>query len=265
MGTVDHNNNLYGKVGDLVYYKLDKKNVVRKIGKVDKDRYKLDKSFEGMRNNMSEFGAASMIGKVLRDGFAPYSKEFGDPIISGRLNRVFRNIIGEGKGEPGKRSFSISQHGELLKGFKFNPEKSFGSIFYEKGSTITTQKDRTCVVWEIPTYNPKDYIRKPRSATHFRLLFNGVLLSDYDFDVKTKKYLPVEGIQNGDAVGVSSDLIALNTNTTAPMELMLELDATQLPDSTAVVVATGIVFYKHEQGTYYELANSKCMEVIEVF
>jgi hypothetical protein len=70
---------IYGKVGDLVYYQLNGKEVSRRIGKISPSRYENDRSFSKMRANMSEFVAASMIGKVLRSGFTSYFKECGGP------------------------------------------------------------------------------------------------------------------------------------------------------------------------------------------
>ena len=96
-----------GKVGDLVYYQLNGKEVSRRIGKISLSRYENDRSFSKMRANMSEFGAASMIGKVLRSGFTSYLKKCGDPYVSGRLNAVISKVISVGNGIRGKRSFEL--------------------------------------------------------------------------------------------------------------------------------------------------------------
>ncbi|HCQ16692.1 MAG TPA: hypothetical protein DIU20_10535, partial [Cryomorphaceae bacterium] len=74
-----------GKMGDMVYYHLNGRYVSRRIGKIDKKRFREEAVFEDMRRQQSEFGLASQYGKVIRAGLGPYYRLFSGPECSGRL------------------------------------------------------------------------------------------------------------------------------------------------------------------------------------
>lgn len=266
MGRVRHNNKLYGKVGDMVYYKLDGQDVVRHIGKVSKKRYEEDEAFAEMRNNMSEFGATAMINKVLRTGFGANVDEYRDATVIGRLNGVMRQLFNFGQGERGKRSFELSKHGELLKGFRFHKERSLASIFKAPEQSLTINKKRNEVSWHIDALDPKHSINIPKFATHFQLRLVGVILSDYQFKSKSKQYEPIHTKYNSKLFETSSNIINLKSAKTDELLLILNLTESKgIPKHTGLVVACGIVFYQCNNEHYYELAANKCMEIVEVF
>jgi len=112
-----------GKLSDLVFYELDGKVIVRFIGKVSKHRYKNSPSFAALRDNQSEFGLSSQLGRVLRQSMRPYIQLWKMHNSSGLLTGAFRKAIQTGKGDRGKRSFEVSDL-SFLDGVGLDPEKA---------------------------------------------------------------------------------------------------------------------------------------------
>ncbi|HAD97840.1 MAG TPA: hypothetical protein DCG19_10570 [Cryomorphaceae bacterium] len=111
-----------GKMGDMVYYHLNGRYVSRRIGKIDKKRFREEAVFEDMRRQQSEFGLASQYGKVIRAGLGPYYRLFSGPECSGRLTGALCRCLKEGEGKKGERIFSKSSLAGLA-GFALNARK----------------------------------------------------------------------------------------------------------------------------------------------
>ena len=114
--------NLNGRIGNLVFYKIDGKLVVRRIGELSKRKYNAAPSFKSFRENQSEFGLSSQLAKVLRHAMHPYIDFWKIPNTSAILTGVFRKIVIQGKGAPGQRSFSPSDL-DVLDGKGLDPNK----------------------------------------------------------------------------------------------------------------------------------------------
>jgi hypothetical protein len=261
MGSIRKGNCINGKVGDLVYYELNGKEVVRTLGKVSKSRYQNDKSFAKMRANMSEFGAASMIGKVLRNGLSPFVKKCGDPYVSGRLNGVLRKIISLGTGESGQRSFEMARHGYFLEGFELNRQTPFGSIFF--APFVKPIRVENSIEWKIPAFNARDFVRAPKAATHFKVLLGIVFLSAYHFDEMVNSYVPLNKSVNGRNLMSSSPLISIGGEVGDAIAFRVDVGLLNvLTKDVGVVVSAGIVFYQHVNGAFYELSDSVAMKIV---
>jgi hypothetical protein len=63
-----------GRVGNMVYYKLDKKPVKRRIGKVDLEKMRTAPQYEETRKNQYELGVAASGGKLFREGLLQFTK-----------------------------------------------------------------------------------------------------------------------------------------------------------------------------------------------
>lgn len=115
--------NLNGRIGDLVFYKLDGKLVVRRIGRLSKRTYREASNFKSLRENQNEFGLSSQLAKVLRQAMHPYIDFWKVPTTSAILTGAFRKIVQQGEGVPGQRSFSSSRL-DRLDGIGLDPDKA---------------------------------------------------------------------------------------------------------------------------------------------
>lgn len=92
MATYESLITITGAVGDLVFYNLNGKNVVRKKSGFNKAAFKKSPSYEKVRQNSSEFGHCSKIGKIIRKSLEVYIKEAGDPLLYQKFAKVMTTI-----------------------------------------------------------------------------------------------------------------------------------------------------------------------------
>ncbi len=92
MATYESVIKITGAVGDLVFYTLNGKNVVRKKSGFNKAAFKKNPSYEKVRQNSSEFGHCSKIGKIIRKSLEVYIKESGDPLLYQKFAKVMTAI-----------------------------------------------------------------------------------------------------------------------------------------------------------------------------
>ncbi|WP_114820047.1 hypothetical protein [Chryseobacterium sp. KLBC 52] len=92
MATYESVIKITGAVGDLVFYTLNGKNVVRKKSGFNKAAFKKNPSYEKVRQNSSEFGHCSKIGKIIRKSLEVYIKEAGDPLLYQKFAKVMTTI-----------------------------------------------------------------------------------------------------------------------------------------------------------------------------
>lgn len=92
MATYESLIKITGAVGDLVFYNLNGKNVVRKKSGFNKTAFKKSPTYEKVRQNSSEFGHCSKIGKIIRNTLELYIKEAGDPLLYQKFAKVMTMI-----------------------------------------------------------------------------------------------------------------------------------------------------------------------------
>ncbi|PIF45740.1 hypothetical protein CLU96_2751 [Chryseobacterium sp. 52] len=125
MATYESLIKIKGSIGDLVFYSLNGKNVVRKKSGFNKTAFKKSPSYEKVRQNSSEFGHCSKAGKTIRNCIESYTKEAGDPLLYQKFAKLMTAIKDlDPVSERGQRSV---QNGLLNKeGFKMLKEFRFG-------------------------------------------------------------------------------------------------------------------------------------------
>ncbi|MDH5033397.1 hypothetical protein [Chryseobacterium cucumeris] len=105
MATYESVIKITGAVGDLVFYTLNGKNVVRKKSGFNKSAFKKNPSYEKVRQNSSEFGHCSKMGKMIRKSLEIYVKETGDPLLYQKFAKVMTAIKDlDNTSERGKRT-----------------------------------------------------------------------------------------------------------------------------------------------------------------
>ncbi len=135
MATYESLIKIKGSVGDLVFYSLNGKNVVRKKSGFNKTAFKKSPSYEKVRQNSSEFGHCSKAGKTIRSCIEKYIREAGEPLLYQRFAKLMTAVKDcDTVSEKGKRTVQnglITEEGmHLLKEFKFGEKKNFSAGIY---------------------------------------------------------------------------------------------------------------------------------------
>jgi len=130
MATYESLIKIKGAVGDLVFYNLNGKNIVRKKSGFNKTAFKKSPTYEKVRQNSSEFGHCSKIGKVIRQALEKYIRSADDPLLYQKFARLMTAIKDlDSVSERGKRTISkgiSTEEGKLLlKGFRFGNRPNF--------------------------------------------------------------------------------------------------------------------------------------------
>lgn len=212
-----------------------------------------------------EYGGASMAAKAFRRVLNSKKRGLEDHYFSGRLSGRMQKVVALGEGVRGSRKLDLRKNGESLKGFEFFKTRplvySIGGIREEP----TLNKGRNEVYWTSPSLNRKKQITAPEGATHFKFIFCAVTVTNYHFNINTKKYVPLEPKHSGDSALMESGAIALKQRTIAPIALRLRLvDGKALPEEVAVVSAVGVDFYRNVNGELLKVENAGGMRVLGV-
>lgn len=254
--------NLEGTLGELTFYKSGGQSIVKTKSAINKDRILKEPNFKRTRENMTEFGGSAKVGKALRHGLAAIIPIMRDRTIVGRLTAIMKRINANGTGLRGKREFEILGNKTLLEGFELNKSKPLETIFFAPFNAPTLDANRSICTWVIPDFNTLDYIHAPEGATHCRLVLATTVLSNYAYDNALKQYLPTNPDEDETSSIVFSNDIPLTGLIGSDTTLTTDLGFTApLPNTVAVVIAIGIIFYQDINGTLYELASDNAMTV----
>lgn len=127
MATYESFIKLNGAVGDLVFYNLNGKNVVRKKSGFNKAAYKKSPTYEKVRQNSFEFGHCSKIGKIIRLCISKYIELANEALLYQRFAKVMTNIKDlDVEHEKGKRS--VKSGLKTVEGRNILQQFEFGNI-----------------------------------------------------------------------------------------------------------------------------------------
>ncbi|MGR3857775.1 hypothetical protein [Chryseobacterium indologenes] len=148
MATYESVIKIKGAVGDLVFYNLNGKNVVRKKSGFNKAAFKKNPSYEKVRQNSSEFGHCSKMGKVIRKSLDAYIKESGDPLLYQKFAKVMTAIKDlDTISERGKRTvengLKTEEGRKLLGAFQFGSVKNVSECIRIKDHVLYKNDDCT--------------------------------------------------------------------------------------------------------------------------
>lgn len=253
---------LEGTLGGLTFYKSGGQSIVKTKSAINRDRILKESNFKRTRENMSEFGGSAKVGKALRHGFAAIMPVMSDRRVVGRLTGLMKRINANGSGVRGKREFDILNNKELLEGFEFNKQQPFETIFYAPFAQPVLDANRSISTWIIPDFNTDDYVHSPEGATHFKLVLASAVLSNFTYSNGLKEYQPTNPDENETNGLAFSPEIPLTGVVGSDTTLTTDLGFTApLPNTVAVIVAIGIIFYQDINGTFYELASDNAMTI----
>lgn len=146
MATYESLIKIKGSVGDLVFYTLNGKNVVRKKSGFNKKAFKKDPSYEKVRQNSTEFGHCSKMGKTIRKSLDLYLKESGDTLLYQKFARLMTEIKDlDTISERGKRTVAngikTEEGNRLLKAFQFGEIQNVVLKVQRLGYTLSVKEN----------------------------------------------------------------------------------------------------------------------------
>lgn len=141
MATYESVIKITGAVGDLVFYNLNGKNVVRKKSGFNKTAFKKNPSYEKVRQNSSEFGHCSKIGKAIRNSLNVYIKTAGDPLLYQKFAKLMTEVKDlDMTSERGKRTvengLKTEEGQKLLREFQFGETKKTADCIRIENQTL---------------------------------------------------------------------------------------------------------------------------------
>lgn len=158
-------NELYGSIGDLVYYTLNGKQVVRRKSGFSTDAFKNNPNYKNVKNNSSEFGHCSKSGKLIRTTIEPFIKSLEDKYLYQRFTKLMTDIKDLDIAEKGQRRIESGLKNPrallLLKDFKFGDVDPIsnhvvaGGSFFSKSFSLksTVDADRLQLLTLSPDLN----------------------------------------------------------------------------------------------------------------
>lgn len=255
---------LKGSLGGLTFYQSGGDDVVKTTGGPDKEKINNDPAFKRTRENMREFSGSAQVGKAFRVGFAMFLKLMSDRYFTGRLTGLMKKINSYGSGKRGARSFSILANKASIVGLEFNNLLPLASVFFAPFTQVVDAL-RGKVTITIPDFSTDSYVNAPEGASHFKLVLVLGTLSDYTFVNPGIGYEAVNPALNSKSAFAMSSSIPLTGQVGNDLVLIADLgNGVVLPNTLAVNVALGVVFYQEINGDLYELASKNAMKIIDV-
>ncbi|MCW3162295.1 hypothetical protein [Chryseobacterium oryctis] len=150
MATYESIIKIKGAVGDLVFYNLNGKNIVRKKSGFNKTAFKKSPTYEKVRQNSSEFGHCSKVGKMIRLALDKFIKESEEPLLYQKFAKLMTEIKDlDTISERGKRTVEKGLRTEkgqaMLTNFQFGTKLnlenkvSFSSDLWNKSLKVDKQ------------------------------------------------------------------------------------------------------------------------------
>lgn len=128
---------IQGSLGNVTFYRSLGQDLGKEKGGPSRERIFSDPKFKRTRENLSEFGAVGLVVKGFRAGLKPLIKDMGDPRVTGRMMKLFREILKKGNGIRGRRPIQPVPNKELLIGFNYHNQLSLDQVLFAS-YTVTT-------------------------------------------------------------------------------------------------------------------------------
>jgi hypothetical protein len=212
-----------GKMGNIVFYKLNGKWVARTIGSGTAEQIATEPRFQRTRESNSDFGRAMRASQAMRATFRPLSHTNSDKLLGRRLLVTMISVIkSDHKSARGLRNV-LDGRLELFEGFEFNENGKLPNTIrapYKPAIDRVTGEMKI----SIPSFIPQKMVSAPEAATHFKLISAGSAL---DFDSKKPEVsldssveLPLNNVATGEIVLQNM----VPANSTHPLFLVLGIE-----------------------------------------
>jgi hypothetical protein len=237
-----------GKIGNVVFYKLNGKWVARAKGGPTAEQIATDPRLVRTRENSAEFGRAMTASQLLRATFQAMVHPNPDKLLARRLLTTMISVVqADGKSERGLRNV-LDGKLELVEGFEFNEHGKLSNIFRAPYSSAINRETGEMKI-SIPAFIPQEMVTAPPSATHLKLISGGAELDfenkAFKVDFNSSRELPLNNV--GTPEIVLNNVVPVNS--TQPLFLAL-----------------GIDFYQEVNGVMYRLTDGtfNAMAIVKV-
>ena len=162
-----------GSLDGLVFYQLNGVPVVRKKSGFDKNSFKTKDNYARVRENSSEFGHCSKVGKMLRHAVRPFSEKSGNQFLYQSFAKLMTHIKDlDSYSDRGQRS--VAQGLKTEAGKKLLANFVFGKVNSVKGFIRTmsiddninlvldqsTEAEKIHLISVLPNYSKYSFERK---------------------------------------------------------------------------------------------------------
>jgi hypothetical protein len=170
-----------GSLGDLSFYSSVFGDIVRRKGGASKEKIRKSPAFKNLRKHHAEFRDCAAAGKLLRQGWLPYTRQAADHTLVWRVTQVMNRVkdmdtVASWGSRSVTRGLESAEGRNLLKGFELNSKAPLKETLKTKVLT----KDGAFYIHNLA---PKQQIVFPKGATGVRI--TGIVSA---VDFKTKKH-----------------------------------------------------------------------------
>lgn len=257
---------LSGRLGSVVFRKNPDGSVtVANYNAVSKDRLMTGDSFKRTRENLTEFTASRMAKDVFMVASPALYRNMHTNRTARNFETLLKKVVRKGPGTRGQRSLQVFPKAALFKGFEWVDTDRYLSKFAGPGPLVVAPS-RDEVTWTVAPFNAADLVTPPTNATHFQLVLNIMVLSDYEYSISDQEYQPVNPGINGQSATVRSAAIGVTDNVVTPTILTATLSGVVMPPNTAgLITSIGIEFLQDVNGVLFTFAQKNAMAIAEVF
>ena len=181
MATYESFIKLNGAIGDLVFYNLNGKNIVRKKSGFNKTAYKKSPTYEKVRQNSSEFGHCSKVGKLIRSCISKYIELAEDALLYQRFAKVMTEIKDlDSEHEKGKRT--VQSGLKMYEGKISLQNFQFGNIpcFHQEAQILLG-------LWDKSLHLDKNMIADEVSIVSIKIDFENYLTEYFEETIKLQE------------------------------------------------------------------------------
>lgn len=257
---------LSGRLSGWRVYKIKgvEKTIVARKGGPTADQIKNSPGYAKVRKFQQEFGAASVLSKMVRKSLPEPLLKKCESYVSGKLTARFRLLADGEECNTGKRPLSLSKKGYLLQGFEFNSGNPFDHVFNTK-FLAKTGSIRGQLILHTHSYIPYETVTPPESADYYKIFAHMIMLSDYVYDEGCQEYVPLHPDFHGQYTTLESDLCPIINISRDPTTSRLSLyEGETVPSETGLLLIKGIIFYKKEGNKVVEVLDGNALKITNV-
>ena len=205
------------------------------------------------------------LGKSVRSSLSNLIRTMADSQVTGRLTSIMKKInLEDGTEARGYRKIEITSQRQYLEGFNFDKNLSFDSVVnIDFDTTHVTARNEGDLI--LPAFNPMDSLAIPSGATHCRFIHALSVISDFQYNITTDSYEPMDSALNELSKVEYSTYIpldALYSGTTINTALN---GAPVLTANVSVLQSVGIEFAQKVGTDYYTFSSGNCLQIVEIF